>query len=184
MTFLHSQVRGLDALDAPDANGPRLLFAEHHDEIEGASRALLAATYTDDSRELITEYRSFEREILEHLEAEEDVILPAYEHHVPVDARALRSDHARIRERLTRIGIDCDLHAIRAGTLEDLISELRAHAAREDAQMYPWARVHLPLDTKRDLFARLAASIDRLARIAGRSGGAVPSASDPSSPLE
>ena len=179
MTFLHSQYRGLDALDA---NGPRLLLAEHHHEIEAAYRALLAATYTDDPRELVTEFRSFEREILEHIKAEEDVILPAYEQHAPMDARALRGDHEKIRQQLTRICIDCELHAIRAATLEDLIADLRAHAAREDAQMYPWAQVHLPVDSKRAVFVWLATSMQRLALITPRSVSANP-ASDPSSPL-
>jgi len=180
MTFLHSSCRGLDALDS---NGPRLLFADHHHEIESAYRALLAATYTDDPRELITQFRSFEHEILEYIGAEEEVILPAYEHYVPVDAQALRTDHEKIRERLTRIGVECDLHAIRADTLKELIAELRAHAAREDAKMYPWAQVHLPLDTRRALFVRLGSSMQRLARIARRSVGA-DQPSDPSSPLE
>lgn len=172
----------MSGLDALDANGPRLLFAEHHHEIEAAYRALLVATYTDDSRELITEFRSFEHEILEHMKAEEDVILPAYEHHAPQEAQAVRSDHERIRKQLTRIGIECDLHAIRAATLEELIADLRAHAAREDVQMYPWAQVHLPVDTKRAVVEWLVTSMGRLARITQRSASAGPS-SDPASPL-
>lgn len=164
--------RHAPGLDSLDANGPRLLFADHHRGIEAAYRALLAATYTDDPRELVTQFKIFENEILEHMAAEEEVILPAYEHYVPADARAVRKDHGRIREQLTRIGIDCDLHAIRADTMEELITELRTHAAREDLQMYRWAQIHLPLDTKRALFVRLGTSLRRLAQIARRSAGA------------
>lgn len=151
--------RGLDALAN---NGPRLLFADHHQRIEAGFRALLAATYADDSSDLVTQFRAFERELLDHVAAEEETILPAYEHFHPDDARRIRDDHARIRQSLMRIGVDAELHLIRAEQVEALIRELRAHASHEDAHMYPWAQVHLPLGTKESLAVRLAQWMRRI----------------------
>ncbi len=153
-------------LDEMAANGPRLLLADHHQGIEKAYRAMLSATYADDSRDLVGEFRCFEAAILEHLAAEEEVILPAYELFDPEDAEALRADHARIREELTRAGIDTDLHAMRAERMEGLIAALRAHSAHEDAYMYPWAQVHLPLSGRRSLYVRLTRSLRALAELA------------------
>ncbi len=149
-------------LDANESNGPRLLLAEHHRELERVYRAILAATYADDARDLVVAYREFEAEVLEHLAAEEQDILPAYERACPSDARAIREDHQRIRQELQRVGVYVELHAIHARTVHELIAELRSHAAREDIRMYPWAQVHLPPLSRRRLGDRIAASLRRL----------------------
>jgi hemerythrin-like domain-containing protein len=146
-------------LDAGAANGPRLLLAEHHREIENACMALLGRTYADEPRALVAQYRTFERAITEHLEAEEHLILPAYALDAPDDAQALRSDHDTIRLALTRVGIEVELHLVRAHTVEALVDALRAHAAREDAGMYPWAQVHLPGEARQKLVNQIGASL-------------------------
>lgn len=157
-SWLHSP-RGLDALAN---NGPRLLFADHHQRVEAGFRALLAATYADSPSDLVAHFREFKRELLDHLAAEEETILPAYEHFHPEDARRLRDDHARIRQSLMRIGVDAELHLIREQDVEALIRELRAHASHEDVHMYRWAQVHLPLGAKDALAVRIAAWLRRL----------------------
>lgn len=151
-------------LDAGAASGPRLLLADHHREIEIACRALLERTYADDPPQLIAQYRSFESAILDHLAAEEEIILPAFAEAAPVEARAILDDHAVLRRQLFQIGVDVELHIVRAQTLRELIDQLHAHAAREDASMYPWAQVHLPLSAKRRLFVRIGHSLRALAR--------------------
>lgn len=152
-------------LDAGAANGPRLLLAEHHRALEEAASELLATTYADEPRALSAEYRVFEREVLDHLAAEELVILPGYQAAAPGDAAEIRADHAAIRQQLFRVGLEIDLHLIRAHTVEALLAQLREHAQHEDAAMYPWAQVHLPLSTKRRLFVRLGHGIRTLAAL-------------------
>ena len=146
-------------VDHPPPNGPRLLFADHHCKIEAACDSLRACAYTDDPLELIEQYRSFERSVLEHLKAEEDAILPAYAEHAPADAELIRATHDDLRQQLFRIGLDVELHSIRAESLDRLVATLRAHAAHEDREMYPWAQLNLPLRTKRQLFHRIGRSI-------------------------
>lgn len=144
-------------------DGPRLLLADHHRELESSCRGLLAHAYGDDPRDLILYYRAFERATLAHLAAEEELILPLYEAHAPDDAEAIRGEHAAIRQLLFRIGIDVELHIVRAETVRHLIETLQLHADREDATMYPWAQDHLPVSTRRQLFVRIGRSLRLLA---------------------
>ena len=74
---------------ANDFEGPRHLLADHHRELEAVYRAILAATYADDARDLVFAYRAFEEGVLEHLEAEEREILPAYGRAAPDDAEVI-----------------------------------------------------------------------------------------------
>lgn len=140
------------------------LLVEHHRALETACQALLAHTYGDDPRELVFNYRDFERSTLEHIAAEDDLLLPAYAEHAPDDARSLRDDHVAIRQLLFRIGIDVELHIVRVDTVKQLIETLQAHAAHEDAAMYPWAQEHLPLTLQRQLFVRIGRSLRSLVR--------------------
>jgi Hemerythrin HHE cation binding domain len=95
---VHAHAEGLDA---GAANGPRLLLADHHREIDEACGALLACAHEDCSRSLTEQYRVFEQAVLEHLEAEETVILPDYTVQMPQDAYAIRAEHAAIRKLLS-----------------------------------------------------------------------------------
>lgn len=149
--------------DAGAANDPWLLLADHHRQIEEACRALRACAHEDCPRALIDQYRVFERAVLEHLEAEEVMILPDYAAHDPADAHAIRDEHGEIRKLLFQIGVEVELHIVRLETLQGLIDTLHVHAAREEASMYPWAQIHLPLETKRSLFVRIARSLRELA---------------------
>lgn len=153
-----------ERLDASAASRPRLLLADHHHAIEVACHALLSRTYAGDPRALIAQYRAFESAVLDHLAAEEALILPAYAESAPADARAIRNDHAWLRQKLFQVGIEVELHLARAQTVRELIDQLHAHATREDASMYPWAQMHLPLSTKRLLFVRTGRSLRSLAR--------------------
>ena len=121
----------------------RNLLTEHHHQLEASCCELLGCTYADDPLDLIEAYRRFEHELLEHLRVEEELLFPAYAEHAPDDARKLREEHDDLRRVLFRIGVDVELHLVRAQTVERLIAELRAHAAREDTGLYAWAATHL-----------------------------------------
>lgn len=138
------------------------LLVEHHRTLETACQALLTHTYGDDPRELVFHYRAFERSTIEHLAAEDELLLPAYAEHAAEEARSLRDDHVAIRKLLFRIGIDVELHIVRVDTVKQLIETLQAHAAHEDAALYPWAQEHLPLPLRRQLFVRIGHSLRSL----------------------
>lgn len=150
-------------LDAGARSGPRLLLADHHRAIELAGRELLASTYADDPPALYTAYRGFERAILDHLAAEETMILPQYEIHAPHDAKRTRDEHVEIRDLLFKVALEVELHLVRVERIEVLLEKLHDHAAREELAMYPWAQLHLPVTTKRELFVRIGHSLRSLA---------------------
>jgi Hemerythrin HHE cation binding domain len=131
------------------------LLTDHHRDVERACRDLLHDTYGDDARELDAAWRRFEQRLLEHMAAEEDLILDAYARVDPDHAREIRRQHDELRALLTPLCLEVQLHVIRARTVEQLIAALRAHAAHEDRAMYPWAERNLPADTQRQLIARL-----------------------------
>jgi len=134
-----------------------LLLPEHHRRLEEACTELLGVSHGDDTRALGAAWRRFEAEVLDHLAAEEEVMLPAYEEVAPAAAHEIRDDHARIRALLTTLGLEVELHVIRAETVRWLVDALRDHARREDETMYVWARRSLPPHG-------LAALYDRIVR--------------------
>jgi hypothetical protein len=135
--------------------GLRLLLPDHHRRLEAKCHELLASAYGDDSRELAAAWSELEAELLDHIAAEEEVILPAYAEHSPGDAQRILADHARIRDLVTPTGVEVELHLSRAARLRRLVNALDAHAHHEDAFMYPWAQVNLPELAQRLLVVRI-----------------------------
>jgi hypothetical protein len=95
---------------------------------------------------------------LQDLDAEEVVILHGYAADDPEAAAAIRDEHTELRRLLLQVGVEVELHVVRLPTLQ----RLRAHAAREDVGMYPWAQLHLPLPDRRRLFVRIGRSLRAL----------------------
>ncbi len=66
-------------------------------------------------------------------------MLPVFGKSKPEEAREILEAHARIRERLITLAIDLDLHCLKPDQVRSFVDELRAHAAREELLLYPWA---------------------------------------------
>ena len=149
----------MDTDSTPDAasstRGLPLLLPEHHVRLLSRCRDLLAAAYADDSRELVTCWCELETELVDHMAAEEELILPRYAAHAPAEGQRIAADHARMRELLTPMGVEVELHESRASRLRQLVDTLEAHAAFEDAGMYPWAERNLGRDTRHLLGVRI-----------------------------
>jgi hemerythrin superfamily protein len=139
----------------PARHGLGLLLSDHHHRLEAKCRDMLGWAYTDDTRSLYSAWGELEAELLDHMAAEEEVILPTYATHAPEDARRIRDDHVRIRSLVTPLGIDVELHEARVERLHRLVDALAAHSASEDAEMYPWAADNIALVAQRLLFARI-----------------------------
>jgi hypothetical protein len=147
------------------SNEPRLLLAEHHDELERLCREIEVGIHADDPRDLVQRYRAFEKAVTDHLAAEEEEILAAYGDYDQRDAFSIRGEHAALRGQLAETGVEVELHAVRAATLRKLLDALRAHSLHEERGMYPWAQAYLPLSSRKRLFLTIANSLDTLARI-------------------
>ena len=135
---------------------PAELLRAHHHDVERACLELKREMYGDDRLALIAAWRRFEERITAHMVAEEELLLDAYGREQPDDARAIRAEHARLRSVLTPLGVECELHLIRASTLERLLAFLRMHAEHEDRGLYAWADGALDANAKQALMQRLA----------------------------
>ena len=117
----------------------RAVLSHEHRDLAELLLAVHAAFKSGDREEADRMYRQLEHRLEEHLRLEDEQILPRVARFDADEARALLTEHARIRQRLTEVGIGVDLHATRDTTVRALFTELVDHAAREDRLMYRWA---------------------------------------------
>jgi surfactin synthase thioesterase subunit len=144
-----------------------LLRAMHadHVELEQALSDLSTYAHTGESEPMRMAFSIVERELREHIEAEELLVLSRFAGVHLADAVQLRQDHALILERLENLGVALDLHNLRAEMVDAFVALLRAHAAHEERVLYKWADNFLPPPQKHALFNWLLARFDeRLAR--------------------
>jgi hemerythrin-like domain-containing protein len=121
-----------------------LLLPEHHRHVQRLLKSLAIQVREDDPRDLCAYWTTFERELNDHIAAEEEFLLPAFARAFPHDAATVYREHERIRELLDDLGLQIDLHCVRAEVVDQLIQRLAEHADREDALLYPWAAANLP----------------------------------------
>lgn len=145
----------LTATIEPARDGPRLLLPEHHAAIERACVLLRTSALADDPLDLVARYRALEHALLAHMNAEEELLLPAYALQFPDDAAAIRAAHEALRHDLYRLGVDVELRCLRLGAIDRMIATLRDHAAHEDRLLYPWARTFLKQAGRRGRFERI-----------------------------
>jgi hemerythrin-like domain-containing protein len=119
---------------------PADVLSEHHRALEEQLDGLIADAQQRDAPDLRARWSRFDKELLRHLDYEEAAILPAFARQHAAEARAVLDEHARIRAGLLELGVSLDLHALRWEAVKDFVSQLRAHAHREDALLYPWSR--------------------------------------------
>jgi hemerythrin superfamily protein len=114
------------------------MLAGDHDRLERAFQAIVTRAYGGDFQQLEAEWLIFQRALLGHLDAEEKYLIPALAEDRPGEAAVLLDDHARIRDKLLELGVDLDLHCLRAERVDAFVEVLRAHAHREEHMFYPW----------------------------------------------
>jgi hemerythrin superfamily protein len=114
------------------------MLAGDHDRLDRSFQAIVTRAYGGDYQQLEAEWLAFQSALLGHLEAEEKHMIPALAQDRPGEARTLLDEHAQIRIKLLQLGIDLDLHCLRAERVEAFVETLRAHAHREENIFYPW----------------------------------------------
>jgi polyisoprenoid-binding protein YceI len=121
----------------------RLLLVSDHEHLEWSFQAIVNEAWRGDPADLGERWRSFERELLAHLATEEEDLIRLFGEVQPIEARELMAEHQQIRITATEMGIDLDLHCLRAARVQAFIDQLRAHAQREEQLLYPWATQRL-----------------------------------------
>jgi hypothetical protein len=115
------------------------MLGEDHARLERAFDALLTVAERGDWDDLRRRWPSFDRELTRHMDAEEIRIISGFGREHPREARTLLDDHARIRAQLTELGLALELGHVSIERAQGFLIDLREHAAREDAVLYPWA---------------------------------------------
>jgi hemerythrin superfamily protein len=115
-------------------------YTEHHQRLERQLAELAAVSREGDPAALRASWSRFERELDDHLRAEEEIILPRLAAADGDEAQAIRREHEQLRRRAAELGVGVDLRLVRPEIIDKLIAQLRAHAAREERGMYTWAK--------------------------------------------
>lgn len=126
---------------------------DRHHELERACLDLVK----DPSR-----WSEVEQLLRDHMLAEEELIIPAFQLTDPEEADELRTQHAQIRALIDEINTHIQRNGVHRERLRRLQAALRAHAGREDAELYPWAEHHLPVVARRQLMLRISHWLRRL----------------------
>lgn len=128
-----------------------------HEQLREQVVRLLDAMQANAQADVATLWNEFEHKLLDHMEAEERFVLPAFAQVDHGEATALLRDHGLIRENLLELGIAVDLHSIRFERSQAFIELLLRHAAREEHLLYRWADDALSSSAVRAVKARVAA---------------------------
>jgi iron-sulfur cluster repair protein YtfE (RIC family) len=128
-----------------------------HEQLRDQVTRLLAAMQANARADVTTLWNELEHNLLNHMEAEERFVLPAFAHVDYGEATALLRDHGLIRESLLELGIAVDLHCIRYERSQEFIDLLLRHAEREERLLYRWADDRLSPSVVQAVKARAAA---------------------------
>ena len=129
-------------------------MAADHARLECMFRDVLAILHGSDRDAVRSAWLALEAGLTSHINFEECSMLPAFEFGFPLEAAQIRREHRQIREALAQLGIDLELHELRADAAELFIKRLRKHATREDTLFYVWAEAHVSDDQQQSLVQR------------------------------
>ena len=118
-------------------------LSDEHDGLEQWFLQLAERAATGDPRECDALWSNFAKKLENHMAFEEREIFPGYSQKGVVEAsivQLLLAEHAALREQLTTLGVDLQLHLTNAPVINAFIARLRDHARRERETVYPWLK--------------------------------------------
>jgi hypothetical protein len=111
-------------------------LTQDHQELDALLRCLAQDAEAPVPGALQATWALFEDKLCRHMEAEERFLLPLLEASDPAEVARIRLEHARIRNLLTELGVNIDLHTARQANVVELIELLHAHARHENGVLY------------------------------------------------
>jgi iron-sulfur cluster repair protein YtfE (RIC family) len=120
----------------PEAEADTRLRDEHA-ELDARFDDLCARARDGDWSDVDEVWDDFADDLEAHLAFEEEEVFPALAKDAPALVERLTAQHEMIRRRLTELGVEIQVHTVRADTLETFVDALRQHAALENEQLYP-----------------------------------------------
>jgi hemerythrin superfamily protein len=126
-----------------------------HDAINFRLSDLANAVEGADFPTILRVFREVDRGLRAHIDGEERYLFEHFEDDHPDVLRELREDHDRFRRALDELMVQTELHTLRKERIDELVAELRAHAAKENRTLYEWAEEPSCEDPRDALFAFL-----------------------------
>ncbi len=128
--------------DMPEAQAKLTELLVAHAHADHAFAAIDEAVKADDALAVAREVRALEKEMLQHLAAEERLLFPEYAAVAPYEVVELRTAHAKIRQLLAAL-LDSALHdQVTKKQVDEVVNVLLAHHAAEETGVYRWARTN------------------------------------------
>ena len=110
-----------------------------HKAIQRKLTQLADAVEGADFPTILAVFREVERGLRAHTDGEERYLFPHFEEDHPDAIRELREEHERFRRALDELMVETELHTLRKESIDELVAQLRAHAAKENRTLYAWA---------------------------------------------
>ena len=115
------------------------MLAGDHDRLDRAFQAIVTRAYGGDFQQLEAEWLTFQNALLRASGRGGETSHPRSRRRI---GRRRRRRCSTITRRsglqLLQLGVDLDLHCLRAERVEAFVDALRAHAHREEHIFYPW----------------------------------------------
>jgi hemerythrin superfamily protein len=131
-------------------------MADDHQRIQALFERLIELLSDGDWDAANNFFTDFERRMLSHIDGEERYMLPHLQRDDPFEAAAVLEEHRRIREHISDLGVQLELHSVRQDHAQKLFDLHRAHAAREERVLYRWADGTLPAESTRSILERIS----------------------------
>lgn len=112
-----------------------------HEGFEERLETLSRTAHEGDWEDVDEIWGPFEKDFRAHMEFEERELFAGFAATGPDPAdvvKTLREQHDDMREQLSQLGIEIQLHAIRAETIDAFVKAIRLHSTVESAHFYPW----------------------------------------------
>lgn len=122
----------------PDSTPGERLEREHR-SLNACLAQLICAAREGDPIDLRVAWRTAEHSLLTHFALEEELLLPVFARRHPDEAALLLAEHAAIKNQLLEIGLNLELHIVRAEDVECFARSVRDHGRREERTLYRWA---------------------------------------------
>jgi polyisoprenoid-binding protein YceI/hemerythrin-like domain-containing protein len=123
-------------------------LADGHAQLQRSFADIVELSFDLDTDELRQPWKKFEVGLIRHLDLEEEHVLRPFAAAEPGPAAEILAEHKRVRAALTQLGIDLDLHSLRPEQVQTFVEQLRAHVAREESLIYPWAARQLGAEAR------------------------------------
>jgi polyisoprenoid-binding protein YceI len=126
-------------------------LADGHAHLQRSFADIVELSLDLDTDELRQPWKKFELDLIRHFDLEEEHVLRPFAASEPGPAAEILAEHQHVRAALTQLGIDLDLHSLRPEQVQTFVDRLRAHVAREESLLYPWAARQLGAEARTKL---------------------------------